>query len=254
MNDILVFFTCLCLSYFISQVVCRYGKQLKILDDLSSHKHPKVIHQTTVPRGGGIPISITVIVLLLLFAGLTLQTIGIITGIITLAVTGFIDDRFEEKFSPYTRLILNIAAAVALVISGVSISFITNPFGGILYFGFWISAGLTIFWLVWMQNIVGWSSGVDGQLPGFVIVAAITMALLGLRFGAYQNQTLVVILALATAGSYAGFLPFNWYPQKCCLVMVVKVGWLSWDIGYLSSAKVGAMVLVWVFPSQTLSG
>lgn len=238
------------LSFVISWVVCKYGAWLKILDDPHLHKHPKVVHTTTVPRGGGIPISITIIILLILFVGLTFQTIGIIVGVLILAITGFIDDRFEEKFSPYTRLVLNIVAAAIVVLCGINISFVTNPFGGIINFGFWMSAILTVFWLVWMQNIVGWSSGVDGQLPGFVIIAAITMALLGLKFGQDQNQILVIVLALATAGAYAGFLPWNWYPQKMLPGYGGKslAGFLLGILAILSSAKVGAMVLVLGIP------
>ena len=237
-------------SYLISQIVCKYGKKLQILDDPKSHKHPKVVHTTTVPRGGGIPISLTVIFLLALFGGLNQQTLGIIAGITILAVTGYIDDRFEEKFSPYFRLVLNIVAACCVVFSGISIWYITNPFGGVIHFDFWVSAGLAIFWLVWMQNIVGWSSGVDGQLPGFVIIAALTMALLGTRFGEGQNQNLMLILALATAGAYLGFLPWNWFPQKMLPGYGGKslAGFLLGTLAILSSAKVGAMLLVLGIP------
>lgn len=238
------------ISYLLSQLVCKFGRQLKILDDPKSHKHPKVIHSTTVPRGGGIPISVTVIIILLIFAGLSQQTIGIMTGIIILAVTGFIDDRFEERFSPYSRLVLNIIAAGIVVFCGISIGYITNPFGGILHFNLWVSGALTVFWLVWMQNIVGWSSGVDGQLPGFVIIAALTMAVLGKSFGENQNQTLVVVLALATAGAYAGFLPWNWFPQRMLPGYGGKslAGYLLGILAILSSAKVGAMLLVLGIP------
>ena len=40
-----------------------------------------------------------VIFLLALFGGLNQQTLGIIAGITILAVTGYIDDRFEEIFT-----------------------------------------------------------------------------------------------------------------------------------------------------------
>jgi UDP-GlcNAc:undecaprenyl-phosphate GlcNAc-1-phosphate transferase len=250
MNELLIIGLAFLISYVFSKTICAFGKQLKILDDPRLHIHPKVVHKSVVPRGGGTPIAIAVITLLALFAGLTPQTAGIITGVLILAITGFIDDRFEEKFSPYARLILNVVAAGLVMLTGISIRYVTSPFGGVINLDFWLASILTVIWLVWMQNIVGWSSGVDGQLPGFVIIAALTMAVLGVRYGENQNQNLMVILALVTAGAYAGFLPWNWYPQKMLPGYGGKslAGYLLGLLAILSSAKVGVMLLVLGIP------
>ena len=64
------------------------------------------------------------------------------------------------------------------------------------------------------MNIVGWSSGVDGQLPGFVAISAIFIGLLGLRYSTDTTQWPVIVLSLSVAGAYLGFLPFNFFPQK----------------------------------------
>ncbi len=250
MNYLLILIVSFAISWIVSKLVIKHGKTLRILDDPAIHKHPKVVHTTTIPRGGGIPIFVALIITLFATGQTNLQALGIIAGAGILAVTGFIDDRFEEKFSPYARLILNGLAALCIVVSGIGISYITNPLGGVLQINWLFAKILAVLWLVWMQNIVGWSSGVDGQLSGFVIIAALVMAILGLRFGPDQNQTLLIILALTTTGAYAGFLPWNWYPQKMLPGYGGKslAGFLLGTLAILSSAKVGALIMVLGLP------
>jgi len=62
---------------------------------------------------------------------------------------------------------------------------------------------LAVIWIIWCSNIVGWSGGVEGQLPGFVSVAALFIGLLALRFSADITQWPVIILAGAVAGAVA---------------------------------------------------
>lgn len=83
-------------------------------------------------------------------------------------------------------------------------------------------------------------------MPGFVVIAALTIGLLSLKFSADITQWPVVILAMATAGAYLGFLPFNFYPQK---IMPgygggALAGYLLAVLAILSTTKVGTMILV----------
>ena len=101
------------------------------------------------------------------------------------------------------------------------------------------------------MNIVGWSSGVDGQMPGFVAIAATTLALLSLRFSAHDiSQTVVAQLALITAGAFLGFLPWNFYPQKILPGYGGKTlaGLLLATIAILSGGKVGSALLILAIP------
>ncbi len=248
-------------SFSVSWLMVKYGKQLKIIDDPKRHKHPKVVHDRPVPRGGGVPIFAAILLATAWFLPLDKKIIGIISAAAILAWTGWVDDRYEEKVSPYLRLLINVLAALAIIGVGIGIAYITNPFGGILYldqprwcFEFlgsghcvWLLADLfAVVWLVWTQNVVGWSSGVDGQLSGFVIVAAITIAAMGLKMGADGNQITVIVLAMIIAGAYGGFWPWNWYPQKIMPGYGGKslAGLMLGVLAIMSGAKVGAMLLV----------
>ncbi len=243
-----------------SWVVVKWGKHLNIVDDPRQHKSAKVVHERPVPRGGGIPIFLALLVSTTLFLPSGSRVWAIVTGAAILAIVGFLDDRFSEKISPYLRLVVNIVVALVVVGSGIGIAYITNPAGGIISLAqpqycfqghcIWLVADLlAIVWLVGLQNVVGWSSGVDGQLPGFVVIAALTMGLLGLRFHD-PSQMPVIILSAITAGAYLGFLPWNWYPQKIMPGYGGKslAGFLLGVLSILSTAKVGALIMVLGLP------
>jgi UDP-GlcNAc:undecaprenyl-phosphate/decaprenyl-phosphate GlcNAc-1-phosphate transferase len=249
----------------ITALITRWGSKLKIVDDPKTHNHPKVVHDKPVPRGGGWPIWVALVVGVIAFSAKETKLWGIVAGATILALTGFLDDRFSEKVSPYLRLLLNGLAALCVIGVGIGIAYITNPWGGVINldtprwcFGYagsthciWILSDLfALVWLIWMQNIVGWSSGVDGQLSGFVITAAVTMALLAMRFGTDSSQLPVLILAGITTGAFAGFLPWNWFPQKIMPGYGGKslAGFLLGTLAILSAAKVGALLLVLGLP------
>jgi len=234
----------------VSWIVVVYGKRLGIVDDPAKHKHPKVVHERAVPRGGGLVIWAAVAVTMLVFVPVDQKIAGVLAGVTILAVVGWIDDRWEEKLSPYVRLALNVLVAGIVIWAGVRIGFVTNPFGGVINLSWWIADLFAIVWLVSMQNIVGWSSGVDGQMPGFVIVAAITIAALGWRFNTDARQLPVIALAAITAGAYAGFLIWNWYPQKIMPGYGGKslAGFLLGVLAIMSGAKVGALAMVLGIP------
>lgn len=245
-----IFFLSFSLSWIFSGLVHVFGKKLKIIDDPKKHNLPKVVHKYPVPRGGGIPIFIAAVTTLLFTQKISFTIIGIIISLSLLAFVGFLDDRFEEKISPKLRLGINIIASLIVIISGIGISFVSNPFGGIINLNWILANILALIWLTGMQNVVGWSSGVDGQLPGFVIIAAVTMGIIGFRLGANPSTDLGIILAIITASAYLGFLPWNWYPQKIMPGYGGKsiAGFLLGIIAILSTAKVGALVMVLGIP------
>lgn len=241
-------------------LVVRWGARLGIVDDPNKHKHAKVVHDRPVPRGGGLPI-FAALLTIFIFTGWDKRVLGIVAGAAILTLVGWLDDRFEEKVSPYARLLMNILAAVIAIGSGIGIAYISSPLGGVVDLSWprwcweghclWVWSNLfALIWLVAMQNIVGWSSGVDGQMPGFVIIAAVTIMVLGARFNADFNQWPVITLAAVTAGAYAGFLPWNWYPQKIMPGYGGKslAGFLLGVLAIFSGAKVGAMAMVLGIP------
>ncbi len=256
-------------SFFATPLVIKYAKKLGIVDDPKKNKHPKVIHTYPIPRGGGIPIFLALIACILMFLPLDKQTVGIILGATLLVLMGFLDDK--HNLNPYLRLILGIVASLIPVAAGIGISFISNPLtamginnplGGIIdlstprldivLFGtthsIWILSDiLAIIWITFLMNIVNMGAkGVDGQMSGVTVVAALTIAFLSLRYSADITQWPVIILAAITSGAYLGFLPWHMYPQK---IMPgyggsTLAGYLLAILSILSTTKAGALMVV----------
>lgn len=223
----------------------------------------KDTHTYPVPRGGGIALWLAIFLSSLFFLPPDKHLLGILGGATLLAITGVLDDKFD--LNPYLRLIIGFLAAGLVVGAGIGISFITNPFDGIIkldqpqisfYFlgkqrSIWVLADVfALVWIVFLTNIVNWAKGFDGQLPGIVTIAALTIAVLALKFSADITQWPVAILASITAGAYLGFLPFNFYPQK---IMPgygggALAGFMLAVLAILSTTKVGTALVVLGIP------
>lgn len=265
MNDLFIFpwIVAAVISFLVTPIIIRLSHTLGIIDDPRTNIHPKVIHTTPTPRGGGIPIFVALLVSSLIFLPLDKHVIGILVGATILTVMGFLDDKYN--LNPYLRLILGLAIAAVPIASGIGIAFITNPFGGTIdlsqpqlsfnIFGqhtIWLMADLfAIIWITFMMNLVNMGAkGVDGQLSGITVIAAMTISFLSLKFSADITQWPVIILAAITAGAYLGFLPWHVYPQK---IMPgyggsTLAGYLLAILSILATAKMGTLLVVLGIP------
>lgn len=247
-------------TYFLIPLALRFG----LIDDELTRKHPAHTHKGIIPRAGGIAIYTGVALSCLFFLPINKQMSGILIGGLILAILGILDDKFD--LSPYLRFAVNFFAALVVVGTGIGISYITNPLGGIIpldtlniNFNLMGPHHIVVFadlfaiiWIVWCMNMVNWSKGVDGQLPGYVAISAIVIGLLSFRFlnrGALE-QWIVASLAFITAGAFLGFLPWNFYPQKIMPGYSggSLAGYLLAVLSILSATKVGTATLVLAVP------
>lgn len=235
------------LSYLFTSLVIKFAGRLGIIDDPKSKKHPKVIHTYPVPRGGGIPIFLALVLTASIMLPMDKHITGIILGALILTIMGFLDDKYD--LNPYLRLFLGIIAAGIPVFFGIGISFVTNPLGGIIDLSspWFLSEAVAILWITFLMNIVNMGAkGVDGQMSGVTVIAATAIAAISLGFSADITQWPVIILAAITAGAYSGFLPWHIYPQK---IMPgyggsTVAGYLLAIASILSTAKVGVLMVV----------
>lgn len=251
-------------AFLTTPLVIKFAEKLGIIDDPAKNKHPKVIHTYPTPRGGGIPIFIALLLASIIFLPIDKHLIGILVGATILVIMGTLDDKYN--LNPYLRLILGFVAAAAPIAAGIGISFISNPMGGIIdlsqpqilftIFGqthsIWIISDVfAILWIVFLMNMVNMGAkGVDGQLSGVVVIAALTIAFLSLRYSADIAQWPVIILAAITAGAFLGFLPWHIFPQK---IMPgyggsTLAGYLLAVLSILSTTKVGTLIVVLGIP------
>lgn len=260
----LAFFTAFLTTTIATPIALIFIKKFKLYDDPKSHIHPGIIHTKPIPRGGGIPLVIGALVAGVLFLPINQITIAIFVACILALIVGVMDDRLNavsKDVSPYARFIVNILCAIIVVGSGVSMTFITNPFGGILYFDqifptyfhfyFPLSQTISVIWIIWVMNMLNWSKGVDGQMPGIVIISAITIGLLSLRFPVGDEQVITdAVLAFIIAGTMLGFLIYNFHPAKIFPGYGATAIYLLIAIAaILSSSKLATTILVMGVPT-----
>lgn len=262
------FILSLCLSFLITFLLTPLVRNFFVsrgLIEYPSEKQKKTKNATAlnpVPRGGGIPIFFGVAVTALLLLPLDKHLTGILIAALIVLLIGVWDD--IKDISPILRLVSNLFVALIVVGFGIGIAFISNPFGGVIdlsflqinfnFFGphsIWvISDLLAIIWIVWCMNIVGWSTGVDGQLPGFAAISAFFIGMLGLTYSTDISQWPVIILAGAVSGAYLGFLPFNFFPQSIMPGYSGKslAGFLLAVLSILSGAKLATLIFLLAIP------
>lgn len=254
------------LTFIAVPAVIQVAKYFKLVDDPSKRPHPAHTESRTIPRAGGLALYFGLVLATAIFIPFAKGIIGILLGAGLLMTVGLIDDR--KDVHPYIRFGVNILAALLAVAGGAGLSFMTNPLDGtILHFDTirWsfdflghhsilpVADLLAVIWIVWAMNIVGWSGGVDGQLPGFVAVAGIIIGVLSFfqispeNFPAWTGTT----LAFITAGIYLGFLPWNFYPQKIMPGYGGKslAGFLLATLALLNTTKFGTALLVLGIPA-----
>lgn len=264
MNIVIPFIISALSTLVATPIVIRIANTLKLVDNPKTRYHPAHTHKGIIPRAGGLAIFIGLVIGTVLFIPMSKLIMGMILASTLLVVVGLLDDR--KDVNPYVRFGTNAIAALIMVLAGAGIPYVTNPLtGGVIHldtlriaFSFFgphsilVWADLLAFvWILWTMNIVGWSAGVDGQMPGFVAIAALTLGLLSLRFTISDPaQMAITILGFVVAGTFAGFIPWNFYPQKIMPGYGGKTlaGFLLALLGILSYGKLGTALLVLGIP------
>lgn len=263
MEGFIAFFTACMSSYLLTIPMIPLAKKLHLITDAKKRYHPAHTHIGIIPRGGGLPIYLSIVIATFLFIPVNKIVIGILIGSFLLVVLGLIDDYYDT--SPYLRFGANLFISGLVISFGLGIPYVSNPFGGVIRLDQWrinfnlfgphsiiiLADILAIIWLSWTTNMINWSKGVDGQLPGFVAIAALFLGFLAQRFTNHDiSAQVVMIFSFIIAGSFLGFLPFNFFPQK---IMPgygggALAGFLLGVLSILSFGKMGTAFLILSIP------
>lgn len=183
------------------------------------------LKRKSIPYPTGI---LAVIVFCAFYASLekpSMQSWGLITGILLLAVACFLDDR--RQIRPEVRLGVQCLVAVIIFATGTRIYSLTNPLEGILlgkvlsldsitlgvpYFGTLpvISGLFTIFWLGLTINALNWFDGIPGQVGTLSTIGFLTIGFLS--ESARVNQPGLALFAFILAGISGAGLIFDFPP------------------------------------------
>ncbi|MBP7740556.1 undecaprenyl/decaprenyl-phosphate alpha-N-acetylglucosaminyl 1-phosphate transferase [Candidatus Woesebacteria bacterium] len=252
-------------SFLITPIIIWLYKKNNWLDKPEKDSHVKKTHSKAVPRGGGLVIFFGVLVTTAIFLKFDYQLVAILIGALILTIVGTLDDIYD--LHPGFRILSGLLAGLVVVGSGIGIAYITNPFGaGVIHldqpqihFNFlgsqrsiWALADLlALVFILWNMNIVNWSKGVDGQMPGFVSIALIFVGILSTRFIDDPAQFNTAYLSFIVSGTFAGFLIWNWYPQKIMPGYGAGslAGYFLAILAILSGAKIATVFMVLGLPT-----
>jgi UDP-GlcNAc:undecaprenyl-phosphate/decaprenyl-phosphate GlcNAc-1-phosphate transferase len=202
-DALLGFLVALTVAALLTPPVARLARRVGAIDGVKE----RGLAREATPLLGGLAIFAAVLVASLLFVPMTTATKGILGGAAVVSALGAIDD-WRELGAP-TKLAGQVAAALVLVLSGVTVDDVTLPFLGRVEFN---QAGdvLTLCGLVAVMNVVNFSDGVDGLAAGVCAISAAAFAIIAFDLGTDTAG----VLAAITAGAALGFLVHNFHPAS----------------------------------------
>ena len=241
----------LLLTLIFTPLVKKLAIKLNIVDQPS----PRKIHVQPVPLLGGTAIffSFALTTLLFLFLGYVTdvkisatQIYAILTAGLILIFGGYLDDKFNLK--PTRQFIFPLIAIFIVLLGGLKIQFITNPFGGVLEFSTTVGIILAGLWLLGMIYTTKFLDGLDGLVSGITTISAIIIFIVSLYWDVPSSGTST--LALILAGCTLGFLYFNWHPAKIFLGEGGSVfcGFILGVLAIISGSKIATALLIMGIP------
>ena len=253
------------LSVLFTVLVKRMALRWQIIDQPTSSRK---IHRRPMPLLGGLAIFLAFAVAILLyllwsdsyFTGYMMpkHIIGILLGGLILMIGGALDDKYD--LSPSKLIIWPVMASVVIIISGVGIDFISNPFGeaprldiinievfswqGVPYFFTPLADLFTLLWILGMIYTTKLLDGLDGLVSGITVIGALVLFFLSLAPGVVQPET--ALLCIILAGAAAGFLLLNFYPAKIFLGEAGSTftGFMLGTLAIISGGKIATALLI----------
>ncbi len=221
-------------SLLLTRYCLKVFPRLGLLDGHTGGRH---IHQTAIPRGGGLAMVLAYCLGLVLFSlwserwgafVLPLQSLQYFIPLIPLVVLGVLDDRFG--ISAKWKLLCQLGIALMAWHFGIRFDAI-----GSMILPTWLSLIATAFWITGMVNAFNFIDGVDGLAGGIAIISSFCLGGVMLMQGDGKNAFQIICLAAACLG----FLRYNLHPAKIFMgdTGSMFIGYILGCIGIITSTK-----------------
>ncbi len=250
--------------------VRRFALRYNIVD---VPRGERKIHQKPMPLMGGVAIYLAVALVVAYYAVYTEHLItgyllakhvmGVLVGGAILMIGGYLDDRYD--LPPRQQIVFPILAVLVVIITGIGITSLTNPFmGGTIYFDqikwevlrvngipYFVSVMSDIFTFVWLMGMMyttKYLDGLDGLASGVSLIAALVIFFVSQDLTLQQDY--IALFALIFAGALAGFLLFNFNPASIFLGEggSLFTGFMIGVLAILSGSKIATALLVFGIP------
>lgn len=252
----LIFISSLILTAILTLIVRKIALFFQVVDapDTTSENSRK-IHKQAIPLLGGVAIFLSYFILLISFAPRFLSgnlqlshLIAFFGGALIIVIGGVLDDKYNLR--PSIQFIFPLLAILVLIIGGVSIAKISNPFGGYINLEtfFFIGPLLIAIWLLGMMYTTKLLDGVDGLVSGVSAIGGFVIFLFTLTTRYYQPD--IAFAAILLSGAVCGFLIFNWHPAKIFLGEggSLLLGYILGVLAIISGGKIAIALLVMGIP------
>ena len=204
-------------------------------------------HTTPTPTAGGVAIFAGVWLAILVGTSVmhiwpwTAALRGIFMGSLLLLLLCVTDDAWGLPVLP--RLLGQVLVALIAWAHGVQIVGLSQPIyvhgAGYIALG-WLSAPLTVLWIVFLINAVNWLDGLDGLVAGVMGIASLTLSIMAF----HVLRAPVGLMFAALAAGCLAFLFYNFNPAKVFMgdSGSMFLGYMIACLSVLGTFKVPALV------------
>ena len=228
-----------CISLLLTSALRRYALSKSLIDVPNARSS----HTVPTPRGGGVAIVLSFLLLVPLLSIFSLlpwaSAWGLIGAGVGVAVLGFLDD--HGHIAARWRLLGHFSAAVWALFWLGGIPPLTII--GVVFDMGWIGVVLSLFYLVWMLNLYNFMDGIDGLASVEAIAVCLSASLIYALMGFSSLAWAPLLLSFTVAG----FLYWNFPPAKIFMGDAGS-GFLGVTLGILSlQAAWASPALLWVW-------
>lgn len=231
------------LTALVRRIALRYG----VTDKPGAERK---IHTKPIPLLGGVGIYLSFAITLIsaaLISGRIIGAIswpmlyGLLAGGAIIIIGGAFDD--ARNLAPKFQLVFPILASLVVIASGIGVSKLSSPWGGVLLLSAPLS-GLVVFpYLMGTTFATKLFDGLDGLVTGVTVIGSLLVMALSLTTKYFQPD--VALISVIAAGAFAGFLPWNFFPAKIFLGEggALLAGYMLGVLSIISGAKIAVVLL-----------
>ncbi len=238
-------------SVLFTYLTRKIALKLNIVDNPDGARK---IHKKPIPLLGGLAVFFVYFLAVFIYKDNLLvgdlnifHWIGFFVGAVFIVFGGVLDDKYNLPAK--WQIVWPILASIAVILGGVNIEKISNPFGGFVYFSTFLSSAIIFLWLLGMTYTTKLLDGLDGLASGVSAIGALVIFLFTISEKYYQPDIALASFLFFTV--LCGFLVFNFNPAKIFLGESgsLLLGYVLGVLAIISGGKIAIALLVIGLPA-----